>query len=177
MVMQNFQIIYPLKNTDIESILNIYNRFSVRIIQQEHELFYVEKREVENENVCVRLDAWVQKKYRLKNKSHHFLRLDKWSWIKSHRPQSPRTIITMLEKSEDLVGGHMLLTDKHYDLPRLTKDHEIIGDSMHRSTVVPSTPKLDIGASLSYTPEALPAMSQVEQGHQIVLVSQYVKNS
>lgn len=178
---KNFYKRNILNEEQYQSVWDLYNSLPVRYAYQDYSLFNVEKRNVDSKSkvengATVAIDKYMKDRYKFENQTHYFLKYVPYSWTRIHTDNVRRvtkTVITLIEE-KDLVGGETLVWDKHYDLP-VPKDHYVQRTgSVHRKSEVPCTPKLNPGQSLVYDNATRHGVSQVEQGHRIVLVSWYV---
>ena len=187
--MHNYTIKKLLDKKSFDNALETYESLPAKKMQQDHALYYIEKRYPASElmrsrpSVFAFIDDYMKINYNQKRFSHYFLRYDKWSFARVHTDdvtQITNTVITLLDQSKDLIGGETLVWDKFYQLPVLTPKHTIKGkEPKHRDDLVPCSPILKIGESLIYDGRTSHGVTQVEQGHRIVLVSWYTtpKNS
>lgn len=187
--MHNYTTKKLLNKNLFDNALEIYESLPTLKMQQDHALYYIEKRYPGNKlansrpSVFSCIDDHMKINYNQRRFSHYFLRYDKWSFARVHTDdvtQITNTVITLLDQSEDLIGGETLVWDKFYELPLLTPEHNRKGkEPTHRDSLVPCSPKLNVGESLIYNGTTKHGVTQVEQGHRIVLVSWYTnpKNS
>lgn len=178
---KNFYKRKILNKEQYQSCLDLYNSLPVRYAQQDYSLFYVEKLNVDSKSkvensATVAIDKYMKDRYGYTNQTHYFLKYVPYSWTRVHTDNVNRvtkTVITLVEE-KDLIGGETLVWDKHYDLPEIKGSYIQRTGSVHRKSEIPCTPKLQPGESLVYDNATRHGVSQVEQGHRIVLVSWYV---
>lgn len=177
----NFKIDTILSDAEMRCLWDLYNKSRHEYIDQFYNLFNLHRYNPRSEDLkdcpaIKHLNNYAAMRG-LKNYSHYFLKYVPYSFTRLHEDNSDlveKTIITFLESSEDLVGGDTLVYDRHYDLPQkgLRK-----GPLNHKKDIVPVVAPSSNGNSLVYNHDVLHGVSQVRQGHRIVLVSWYVKNS
>jgi predicted 2-oxoglutarate/Fe(II)-dependent dioxygenase YbiX len=178
---KNFYKRKILNAEQLQSAWDLYNNLPVNYAQQDYSLFYVEKLNVDSKNkkenaATVSIDRYMKDRYGYTNQTHYFLKYVPYSWTRVHTDNVSRvtkTVITLIEE-KDLIGGETLVWDKHYDLPAIEGSYIQRTGSVHRKSEIPCTPKLKPGESLIYDNATRHGVSQVEQGHRIVLVSWYV---
>jgi hypothetical protein len=170
-----------LSNARVKTAWDLYKETPMEFAHQDYSLFNVEKSIVRSNNydnpAIVALNDYMLKNYGFRPQSHYFLKYIPYSWARVHTDNIhsvSKTIITLLEE-KDLVGGDTLVWDKHYDLPCPKDAYVKRTGSVHRKSEMPCTPKLKPGQSLVYDSATRHGVTQVEEGHRIVLVSWYMK--
>ena len=182
----NVKIIELLDKDDLNSVINLYNELKndIEYCHQDYALFDVEKSRPHTDQMllCEGIQTlnFEMAEEGMKQHSHYFLKYVPYSFARVHQDNKrvvTKTIITFLETSDDLVGGDTLIYDRHYDLP--TPNNSVVrqSGSSHRHDIVPVILPVKSGDSLIYNYNISHGVSQVLQGHRIVLVSWYVKNS
>lgn len=179
----NFKIEKILSDEEMQSLWDLYRKSRHEPIHQFYNLFNLDRYNPKSEDIRAnsgiqRLDSYAAKRG-LKLYSHYFLKYVPYSFTRLHEDNNKiveKTIITFLESSDDLVGGDTLVMDRHYELPN-DENTTRKGPNNHRGNIVPVVAPSQNGNSLVYNHDVLHGVSQVRQGHRIVLVSWYVKNS
>ena len=183
--MHNYTTKKILDKETFDNVLEIYESLPAFKMQQDHALFYIEKKYPGSKllnntsSAFFAIDNYMKINYGQERFAHYFLRYDKWSFARVHTDDVTKitnTVITLLDQSDDLIGGETLVWDKFYELPLLTPEHNKNGKPpVHQATdLVPCSPKLNIGESLIYSGITKHGVTQVEQGHRTVLVSWYI---
>jgi len=171
-----------LTKEQLQSAWDLYHEIPIKYAHQDYSLFNVEKRNANSSQkktnpALISIDKYMKDRYGYDNQSHYFLKYVPYSWTRVHTDNIntvTKTVITLLEESNDLIGGETLVWDKHYDLPTPKGSYVQRTGSVHRKQEVPCTPKLNSGESLVYDNGTRHGVSLVERGHRIVLVSWYI---
>jgi predicted 2-oxoglutarate/Fe(II)-dependent dioxygenase YbiX len=182
-VAHSYDIKTLLSEEEVANLWEVYDQTPVECFRQDYQLFNIEKRQVRSparQNSCLKaLDAYMLKEHGLSCNVHYFLKYAKNSFTRMHCDNVKvvkKTIITFMETS-NLIGGHTIVHDLHYDLPP-NKDQGIRRTgSSHRNSVVPCVLPDVTGTSLIYDWSTNHGVSKVFEGHRIVLVSWYVENA
>lgn len=158
-------------------LLDVYHSLDPELAHQDYNLFDVDKRHPSKEQAQMdcfsALDDYAkdhQKSFR-----HYFLNYGPESFTKFHTDNDDAvglTIVTFLQKSEDLVGGEPLV-QLPYEKRSRPSTHYRKGDAPIGQRVIPKVVQMDVGQSLVYDKHLMHGVGQVEQGNRLVLISWY----
>ena len=173
---------YKLENIINEEqrhqLLDVYNSLKSELAHQDYNLFDVDKRHPSKEQA--QLDCFKAIDQYASNHEqtfrHYFLNYTPEAFTKFHTDNDDAvglTIVTFLDKSDDLIGGEALAM-----LPYMKKSrpetHYRKGDATDPgSRVIPKVINMEVGQSLVYDKSLMHGVGQVEKGNRLVLISWY----
>ena len=172
---------YKLENIISEEhrhqLLDVYNSLPSELAHQDYNLFDVDKRHPGKEDS--RLDCFkVIDQYASNHKQmfrHYFLNYTPESFTKFHTDNDDAvglTIVTFLDKSDDLIGGEALAMLPYIKRARPSNKYRK-GDAPIDEKVVPKVINMNVGQSLVYDKSLMHGVGQVERGNRLVLISWY----
>ena len=158
-------------------LIDVYRSLDPELAHQDYNLFDVDKRHPSKEQAQMdcfsALDNYA-KDYE-KSFRHYFLNYGPESFTKFHTDDDDKvglTIVTFLDKSEDLIGGEPLVL-LPYEKRSRPSTHYRKGDAPVGQKVVPKVIQMNVGQSLVYDKHLMHGVGQVEQGNRLVLISWY----
>ena len=158
-------------------LIDVYRSLDPELAHQDYNLFDVDKRHPSKEQAQMdcfsALDNYA-KDYE-KSFRHYFLNYGPESFTKFHTDDDDKvglTIVTFLDKSEDLIGGEPLVL-LPYEKRSRPSTHYRKGDAPVGQKVVPKVIQMSVGQSLVYDKHLMHGVGQVEQGNRLVLISWY----
>ena len=158
-------------------LINVYNSLPATLAHQDYNLFDVDKRSPTGEQVelnCFKvIDAYASKHE--KTFRHYFLNYTEESFTKFHTDNDDAvglTIVTLVDKSEDLIGGEALAQLPYTKTVRPANKYRK-GDAPHNQMVCPKVINMEPGQSLVYDKSLMHGVGQVERGNRLVLISWY----
>ena len=107
----------------------------------------------------------------------YFLKYIPGSFTKVHSDhETTRTVVTLIE-SQDLIGGDSLIYDEYGMRPRPPHKEakRSNNQNLYGKFIIPRVIPMEAGDSLVYGPDLLHGVTQVEQGHRIVLITWWKK--
>lgn len=174
-----------LHDRDVQQLLGLYHNTVPKLAHQDGNLFDIEKRDVDKEvwhgvyRSIDKLNAHANQ-YSLVPWKHYFVRYGPGSFSQMHVDTPSeygefKTFVTLLE-AHNLVGGYTLLQEKYTTKTRpshkYAKRHP--GDTAPvGQNIIPIVVDPKIGESVIYNTSTPHGVSQVFQGHRLVLVSWY----
>ena len=158
-------------------LLDVYHSLKPELAHQDYNLFDVDKRHPSKEQS--ELDCFAPldehaKEYR-KTFRHCFLNYGPESFTKFHTDNDEvvgLTIVTFLDKSDDLIGGEPLV-QLPYEKRSRPSTHYRKGESPLGQKVIPKVLHMEVGESLVYGQHLMHGVGQVERGNRLVLISWY----
>lgn len=179
---KNFSVENFLDENDVAELKDLLSRCDEVLCARDHSLYDCVKYNVPSKEWNVPAFKKIIKRGTRHNKTLdacYFLKYPKYSFTRSHvdNPNKvQKTLITMIEESPDLIGGETLVWDRYYALP-VKEGHHVRGtdgvQALHKVDEIICSPKLKPGETLIYDAMTKHAVTQVEQGHRIVLVTWY----
>ena len=172
---------YKLENIISEEhrqqLIDVYNSLPITLAHQDYNLFDVDKRAPTAEQAkldCFKaIDDYAsnhEKTFR-----HYFLNYTQEAFTRFHTDNDDAvglTIVTFIDKSEDLIGGEALA-----QLPYTKRERPVNkyrkGDAPMNQRVIPKVINMDVGQSLIYDKSLMHGVGQVERGNRLVLISWY----
>ena len=174
-----------LLQEDVEYLKALYGRLTPTFYQRDFNLFNVYKSHVpkkmpQKEVIILRRIANTIQQYAQAKESlaHYFLKYIEGSFTNVHVDNPNRvnkTAVTLLDASEDLLGGEVIL------LKKITKEDLLEGQSQPEDVLNPSKGKRDpfipllikqeIGSTMVYDKFIQHGVARVERGHRLVLIS------
>ena len=158
-------------------LIDVYRSLDPELAHQDYNLFDVDKRHPSKEQAQMdcfsALDNYA-KDYE-KSFRHYFLNYGPESFTKFHTDNDDAvglTIVTFLDKSEDLIGGEPLV-QLPYEKRSRPSTHYRKGDAPIGMKVIPKVIQMNVGQSLVYDKHLMHGVGQVEQGNRLVLISWY----
>ena len=158
-------------------LIDVYRSLDPELAHQDYNLFDVDKRHPSKEQAQMdcfsALDNYA-KDYE-KSFRHYFLNYGPESFTKFHTDDDDKvglTIVTFLDKSEDLIGGAPLVL-LPYEKRSRPSTHYRKGDAPVGQKVIPKVIQMNVGQSLVYDKHLMHGVGQVEQGNRLVLISWY----
>ncbi len=179
-----------LSTEERHELLDTYNNLEGKYAHQDYNLFDVTKKHFEPETLQHHAGIKALEKYALSHDgvggtyAHYFLHYGRDAFTKNHSDDDAAiglTIVTLLETTDNLVGGDTLIT-----LPYTKEEHGLTRDSepyVKRQLkgelgkapigqrVIPRIVPMVEGDSVIYDRSLMHAVTQVESGHRVVLVS------
>jgi hypothetical protein len=174
----NYEVLKLFNDEEIVELNKLYDECENERIKRLHNLFYLDYRS---------FPSTLNSTYREKLSSHfnmnadrmYYLEYYKGSFTRRHSDvgeQSQRTVITMLDKSDDLEGGETIVYLPHFknnefefDVNRYIRKTE--KDDEQGSSIIPVVLNLNVGESVTYDAELLHEVALVTKGRRRVLVS------
>ena len=158
-------------------LLDVYHSLDPELAHQDYNLFDVDKRHPSQEQTQMDCFSTLDEYAKEFEKSfrHYFLNYGPESFTKFHTDNDDAvglTIVTFLQKSEDLVGGEPLV-QLPYEKRSRPSTHYRKGDAPIGQRVIPKVVQMDVGQSLVYDKHLMHGVGQVEQGNRLVLISWY----
>lgn len=164
---------------EIADLLSLFNSLSKEFAHQDYNLFDIEKRSIPHKyykehSSLLKLNDYFSD---LTPHTHYFLKYTSEAFTRMHTDNDSiikQTCVTVIE-TKDLVGGDTLMLDTYTKNKRprnkyakrvKRETHGPIGKD-----VIPVIVKHNDGDSVIYDPKTNHGVTQVEQGHRIVLVS------
>ena len=169
---------------DLAMLNKIYDQMSSKRVKRLYNLFYVERRELWPEYVKEEDKTWwdsftarMEAATGLRTYAHYFLEYTPGSFCRKHSDNAAEighTLVTLIDKSDDLDGGESLGFLPHFkkdyypfDINRYKEgDDENVGN-----TIIPVVMHQKIGESLSYDNNFQHGVSLVNKGRRRVLIS------
>lgn len=177
---------YTLSNEDILYLRDLYNSLPERLIGRDYNLFNLIRKDIVN----VQTEHFLSVRNKLKavadgkEITHYFLKYTERSFSTLHIDSPHRvtaTGITLLDKSDDLVGGEILLQRRLDVLKRGTisptdedlKNKVKKGVNPLSKVNIIRTVRQSVGETIWYPAQMMHGVSEVEQGYRLVLISWY----
>jgi hypothetical protein len=174
----NYEVLDIFNKEDIKLFNKIYDECTNERVKRLHNLFYVDYRNIPSDKAGVIKDK-LGKRFKLSTDRNYFLNYTEGSFTRRHADvgqQSQCTVITLLEKSDDLIGGETIVYTKHYkkdnfefDVNRYKRLDD--KDDEQGADIVPHVVNLEVGQSVVYDVEMLHEVAEVLKGNRKVLVS------
>lgn len=176
--MSSYEVVKIFNDSEIAELNELYDQCPNERVKRLHNLFYLDHRDFRTE---------LNSKYAEKISSHfdmsvarmYYLDYFKGSFTRRHSDvgeQSQRTVITMLEKSDDLEGGETIVYLPHYkrndfefDVNRYIRKSE--RDDAQGDSIMPVVIDLEVGESVTYDALLEHEVALVRKGNRRVLVS------
>ena len=170
---------------EIDTLYELYNSLEKKRVKRFYNLFYVNKAELHGGTlndtqykVWNRLRDRIDKHAGLHNYSHYFLEYNTGSFCRKHVDDEEsvgKTGVTLVHASDDLLGGDSILYLPHYKDPNFSFDENWYeeGDDKEGAEIVPVVAYQNEGDTLWYDHKQNHAVSRVESGTRIVLISWY----
>ena len=173
----NYQIENIVTEQDRIELLDYFHTLQPQLAHQDYNLFDVDKRDVKGEwpDPIHKITAF-GKDLGYVPHAHYFLKYEKDAFTRMHTDDDKvikLTIITMIE-TDNLVGGGTLVFDKYNRKARPAFKYAkrvANGPGPYGKSIVPVIVEADDGESVIYDGKTFHAVTQVKQGHRIVLVS------
>ena len=169
----DFELTNVMTSEDIDSMLHYVSTNKPTYYHQCYNLHDVDKWEGGiNKETIPALNRIEDLCPDLKIYSHYFLKYGKDSFTKAHTDNDniiSKTIITLLE-SKNLIGGETIVFTTYVEKPR-PHNAERKGDAQYGKRIIPQVVSMFDGDSIIYDGKLTHMVSQVKQGHRIVLVS------
>lgn len=173
---ENVESLNLINSEEFKSLVELYKSIPPTFAHQDYNLFHLQKKRVPPKNYK---NAGLQKinEYGLQYgelHSHYFLKYTPGSFTKFHRDRvHTLSVVTFIEKSTNLVGGDTLFYEPYYETtPKENHYVKKIDDQKNdHQHIIPIVAPSRIGTSLAYQAETKHAVSRVDRGHRIVLVS------
>lgn len=164
---------------EVHKLNIIYNDSRSERVKRLHNLFYLEQRIPEHDKTKWIRDK-LKKQFKLDCRQVYFLDYTKGSFTRRHddnSEQSKCTIITLIEKSDDLIGGETIVYNRHwkrndyepFDVNRYSRKGS--QDDANGDKIIPHVIDLNVGESVVYDGEVEHEVAQVLSGNRKVLVS------
>lgn len=173
-----------LLQEDVEYLKELYGRLSPTFYTRDFNLFNVYKCHVPrkmhpHDIVVIRRVADAIKHYAQAKESlaHYFLKYVEGSFTNVHFDNPNRvnkTAVTLLDVSEDLVGGDAILLKKITKedlLEGKSQPEDILVNTKRHNAAIPLLVKQEIGSTMVYNNATLHGVTRVERGHRLVLIS------
>lgn len=180
---------FSLDKEDLLYLKNLYESLPERQIARDYNLFNLIRKDVEGVNT--KEFNKIREKLKSVSKSteitHYFLMYGVNSFSSLHIDSPHRvtaTAITLIDKSDDLVGGEIILQNKLKMIKRGTispSDKELLdkkkeGVPLLEKVNVIRTVRHAVGETVWYPAQMMHGVSEVEQGYRLVLISWYKDN-
>ena len=172
---------YKLENIISEEhrhqLIDVYNSLPTALAHQDYNLFDVDKRAVTAEQLnldCFKVINNYASDYEQKFR-HYFLNYTEESFTKFHTDNDDEvglTIVTFIDKSNDLIGGEALAQLPYTKRSRPANKYRK-GEAPMNQRVIPKVINMDVGQSLIYDKSLMHGVGQVERGNRLVLISWY----
>jgi len=173
-----------LLQEDIEYLKALYGRLSPTFYTRDFNLFNVYKLNVPRKMhprdiVVIRRVADAIQHYAQAKESlaHYFLKYIEGSFTNVHFDNPNRvnkTAVTLLDVSENLVGGDAILLKKITKedlLEGKSQPEDILVNTKRHSAAIPLLVKQEVGSTMVYNNSTLHGVTRVEKGHRLVLIS------
>lgn len=160
-----------------KQLISVYNSLRSELAHQDYNLFDVDKRHPTKEQVeldCFKAIDQYASNYE-KTFRHYFLDYTEESFTKFHTDNDDAvglTIVTFLDKSEDLIGGQALAMLPYVKRSRPANKYRK-GDAPINDRCIPIVIDMEVGQSLVYDKQLMHGVGQVQQGNRLVLISWY----
>jgi len=165
---------------DLVEAKKMYDSLKDREFHQYYNLFDVKRRDM-NEVHWSELEGLTKVSETLGVKQMigvpYFLLYYPGSFTRLHTDNdSGTTVVTLIESSDDLIGGETLIMDTYGPRPRAghkeAKRHEQeTGTPPYGSDIIPRVVPMERGESLVYGPDLNHGVAQVDQGTRLVLIT------
>lgn len=174
----NYEVLKLFNDEEIAELNRIYDECINERVKRLHNLFYLDFRS---------FPASLNYPYKEKLSSHFNMNADRMYYLEYYEgsftrrhsdagEQSQRTVITMIDKSDDLEGGDTIVYLPHFkndefefDVNRYKRDNE--EDDEQGSNIIPVVLNLNVGESVTYDANLLHEVALVTKGRRRVLVS------
>jgi predicted 2-oxoglutarate/Fe(II)-dependent dioxygenase YbiX len=174
-----YQVKQLISTEQRHTLLDMFHDGKHRYATQDYNLHDVTKVDIrttdKNKDAFKLLDEFAAKQPGVGEPyAHYFLHYGRGSFTKTHSDNDEAiglTIVTMLEHTPNLVGGDTIVTLPYKGPVR--DDGYIKGEPHIDQRMIMRVVSMDEGDSISYDRSLMHAVSQVEIGHRIVLVSWY----
>lgn len=180
-VIPNWDKRFILDSEDLTEARNLYDEHSreVREFHQYFNLFDVKRIDVHgkwNEWNCVNK---VSDSLGVKQMigTPYFLLYEPGSFTRMHRDhETGTTVVTLIDSSDDLIGGDTLIMDTYGSRPRARhKEQKRSGPEddqpPYGRPIIPRVVPMDRGDTLVYGPNLKHGVAQVDQGTRLVLIT------
>ncbi|MDC3266344.1 hypothetical protein OAU13_00295 [bacterium] len=179
-----------LNNSDIKFLKNLYNNLSGIEAARDFNLFSVVKKNVGNHPDFKHIADKLREECKGKDITHYFLKYSEGSFCSLHQDSPKRvtnTCITLIDKSDDLEGGDIIVTSTVEDLGLKLQgsihrptDEEIVSRKepvlSTSKTKVLNVVRQDVGETVWYPAQMMHGVSLVSKGYRLVLISWYKDN-
>ena len=158
-------------------LLDVFNSKEAKLAHQDYNLFDVDKRHPTSEQSkmdCFKPFDDYAKDYK-KSFQHYFLVYGPDSFTKFHTDNDEAvglTLVTLLSKTDDLVGGEALAILPYTKRVRPEGKYRK-GKAPVDERVIPKVIAMEEGDTLAYGQHLMHGVGQVERGERIVLISWY----
>lgn len=178
-----------LSDEEVDILKKDFDSLPSNMWHQDYNLFDTDKRHPTEEMAKKSPYAKLSNHVGLESMSHYFLKYGRDSFTKLHNDggngqRVGKTIVTLIEATPNLVGGEALIflpykktrpkTAQVRRVPK-EKDPTQVG-SPPTQDCVPRVVPMSSGTSLIYEQDLMHAVTQVQQGHRIVLVSWFYED-
>jgi hypothetical protein len=174
----NYEVLKLFNDEEIAELNRIYDECINERVKRLHNLFYLDYRSFPTSPNCPYKEK-LSSHFNMKADRMYYLEYYEGSFTRRHSDadeQSQRTVITMIDKSDDLEGGDTIVYLPHFkndefefDVNRYKRDNE--KDDEQGSNIIPVVLNLSVGESVTYDANLLHEVALVTKGHRRVLVS------
>ena len=173
---------YKLENIitreDRHQLIDVYRSLKPELAHQDYNLFDVDKRHPSKEHIqrdCFKKIDRYASNYK-QSFRHYFLNYTEEGFTKFHTDDDGNvglTIVTLVDRSRDLVGGEALAMLPYTKRER-PSTHYRKGDAHPPGgRIIPKVINMEVGQSLVYDKSLMHGVGQVEKGSRLVLISWY----
>jgi len=159
---------------DVIALDRLYDTCEPEYVKQLHNLFHVEFRRPSSSDAKYFYDK-LESHAKRKVRNFYFLEYSTGSWARKHADdskQSGLTAITMLYRSNDLVGGDTVVYLPYEDMPAKHENSTNRGLKVTTGQeIVPSMVTLSVGETAFYTTQVAHEVTLVHNGIRRVLVT------
>lgn len=174
----NYQIERIISEQERVELLDYFHTLPPQLAHQDYNLFDVDKRDVRGEwPAPIHKITKYGKDLGHTPHTHYFLKYEEDAFTRMHTDDDKvikLTIITMIE-TDNLVGGGTLVFDKYNRKARPAHKYAKRTDNdtpgPYGKDIIPVIVESNDGESVIYDGKTQHAVTQVKQGHRIVLVS------
>lgn len=173
----NYSIERIFNEKDILELNKLYDQCENEKVKRLHNLFYLDYRSIPSEKGKA-FRGKLEKRFGLNCDRLYFLNYFEGSFTRRHADvgeQSQRTVITLIEKSDDLKGGETIVYNTHYKRDNFEFDVNRYGrkderDDEQGAHIIPHVVDLEVGQSVIYDALTLHEVAEVVRGNRKVLV-------
>ena len=174
----NYKIEQLITEEERAELRELFNTLDPQLAHQDYNLFDVDKRDIHPKqwnDIIQKISARGESEG-LTTHAHYFVMYGKDAFTRIHTDDDKvikLTIITMIE-TKDLVGGGSLIYDKYNRKPRPAFKYAKRtgnGHGPYGRDIIPVIVETKDGESMIYDGKTLHGVTQVQQGHRLVLVS------
>jgi len=170
-----------LTSDEIDYLNTVYDKCKKEKVKRFYNLFYLIKASCIDDNRDEQYKALINKledAVGLKIYGDYFLEYVEGSFTKTHADNEQdvgKTVITLINKSDDLIGGESIGFEPHYKTNDVEFDinwySKSDGDYNNGEDIIPVVMRQEVGESLIYPHSFIHGVSRVEKGFRRVFVT------